>query len=84
MPTDSLQLLPLQVAAYGLSRRETEVVAHALEGLDTRSIAASLSISSLTVQDHFKSIFKKTDVTSRRELTHRLGVTARDRPAGSG
>jgi DNA-binding CsgD family transcriptional regulator len=74
MPSDSTQLLPLQLAAYGLSEREKEVVTHVLDGLDTRGIATRLSISPLTVQDHLKSIFKKTEVTSRRELTHRLGA----------
>jgi DNA-binding CsgD family transcriptional regulator len=81
MPSDSVQLLPLQLSAYGLSEREKGVVVLVLDGLDTRAIAARLSISALTVQDHLKSIFKKTEVTSRRELTYRLGASPQERPA---
>jgi DNA-binding CsgD family transcriptional regulator len=73
MATESSQLIALQVAAFGLSDREAEVVRQVLNGLDTRAIADQLCISVLTVQDHLKSIFEKTEVHSRRELTVLLG-----------
>jgi DNA-binding CsgD family transcriptional regulator len=80
MATEPAQLLSLQVAAFGLSDREAEVVTHVLDGLDTKAIARSLAIADLTVQDHLKSIFDKTNVHSRRELTVLLGrqPTVRD------
>jgi DNA-binding CsgD family transcriptional regulator len=73
MATEPSQLLTLQIAAFGLSDREAEVVTQVLNGLDTKAIATELSISVLTVQDHLKSIFQKTEVHSRRELTFLLG-----------
>jgi DNA-binding CsgD family transcriptional regulator len=73
MATESSQLIALQVAAFGLSDREAQVVGQVLDGLDTRAIADQLCISVLTVQDHLKSIFEKTGVHSRRELTVLLG-----------
>ena len=52
----------------GLTRRETEVVGHLADGYDTRTVAHSMSISELTVQDHLKAVFTKTRTSSRREL----------------
>jgi hypothetical protein len=41
-------------------------------GLDTRAVSARLCISPHTVQDHLKSIFRKTGAQSRRELLARF------------
>lgn len=57
--------------AHGLTGREDELLRHLSGGIDTRSVAALMSITELTVQDHLKSIFTKTGVSSRRELLAR-------------
>ena len=67
-------LLPLAASAYRLTGREVEVVRGVLNGLDTRSVAASLHITEYTVQDHLKSVFDKAGVHSRRQLAHLLAV----------
>lgn len=64
-PTD---ILPLMAESYGLSLREKHILEKVLRGFSTKEIALALNISSYTVQDHLKSIFAKTAVTSRREL----------------
>lgn len=62
------QLFRLQCEQFALTTREQQLVQHVIKGLSTRQIAAALHISTFTVQDHFKSIFTKTDTSSRREL----------------
>lgn len=57
---------------YALSRREREVVAALLGGLDTRGVTQNLFISRHTVQDHLKSVFEKVGVHSRREVLARF------------
>jgi DNA-binding CsgD family transcriptional regulator len=62
--------------AYALSRRERELVALLVAGLDTRVVARRLVISPHTVQDHLKSVFEKIGIHSRRELLATLGASA--------
>ena len=57
---------------YGLTGRECKLTQLALQGLSTNEIAATLRIPPLTVQDHFKTIFDKVGVRSRRELIARV------------
>jgi DNA-binding CsgD family transcriptional regulator len=53
---------------YQLTARESQLATLAAGGLSTREIAHRLYLSPYTVKDHFKAIFAKTGVHSRREL----------------
>ena len=57
---------------YGLTDRERDVTALTLRGLSTKEIAAELSASPYTVNDHLKAVFDKVGVSSRGQLTSRL------------
>jgi DNA-binding CsgD family transcriptional regulator len=63
-----VEIAPLILQAYQLTKREGEVTQLILRGRSTREIAATLHISFNTVQDHLKVIFEKVNVNSRGEL----------------
>jgi DNA-binding CsgD family transcriptional regulator len=63
-----LEIAPLIIQAYDLSRREGEIALCVVRGLSTAEIARELHISAHTVQDHLKAIFDRVGVRSRREL----------------
>jgi DNA-binding CsgD family transcriptional regulator len=62
------EIAPLIVDAYGLTKREGEITRLVLRGLSTTEVSNELYITPNTVRDHFKSIFDKVGVRSRREL----------------
>jgi DNA-binding CsgD family transcriptional regulator len=67
-----VEMTPLIAQAYGLSKRECEVVQLVVRGESTSEIAALLLITPNTVQQHLKAIFDKVGVHSRRELVGQL------------
>jgi DNA-binding CsgD family transcriptional regulator len=62
------ELAPILMMAYGLTKQEQVMTGLVCRGLSTREICDRLKITANTVQDHLKSIFDKTGVSSRREL----------------
>lgn len=71
-PATPNDVAPFVLQAYALTAREQEVALLVLKGRSTEDIAAQLSISMLTVQQHLKAIFGKVGVRSRRELVAQI------------
>jgi DNA-binding CsgD family transcriptional regulator len=71
-PAQRSDVAPLILQAHGLTQRESAIVGLVLVGSSTKKIVEALSISEHTVQDHFKSIFRKVGVGTRRDLVARV------------
>lgn len=54
--------------AASLTERETEVLRHVAKGLTAKQIAAKLSLSHRTVENHVQATFRKLQVANRVEL----------------
>ncbi len=57
-------------AAFGLTKREAEIVLLLIQGDSDQEVAQKLTITFHTVRTHIKNIFKKLNVTNRSELNH--------------
>jgi DNA-binding CsgD family transcriptional regulator len=57
---------------YGISRRESEIIASILNGTKSEEIADKLFISTKTVNNHIYNIFQKTGVKNRVQLVNLL------------
>ncbi|UXA20353.1 response regulator transcription factor [Mycobacterium sp. SMC-4] len=55
-------------AAPSLTERETEILRHVAKGLTAKQIAARLSLSHRTVENHVQATFRKLQVGNRVEL----------------
>jgi DNA-binding CsgD family transcriptional regulator len=62
----------LRTSAYGLTKREREVVDLVVRGASTRQISRTLYISEYTVQEHLSNVFEKVGERGRRALVKRL------------
>jgi DNA-binding CsgD family transcriptional regulator len=62
----------IRLEAHGVTAREREIAGLLARGLTNPDIAARLVLSPYTVQDHIKSLFEKTGVSSRQELVARV------------
>ncbi len=71
-PAKASEVAELIVDAYELTPRELDVTRALARGLTTTEIARELYLSRYTVQDHLKSVYEKTGVSSRGELVAKM------------
>jgi DNA-binding CsgD family transcriptional regulator len=68
----SPQSTAVRLEARGVTPREREIAGLLAQGLSNPEIAAALVLSPYTVQDHVRSLFEKTGVSSRQELVAQI------------
>jgi DNA-binding CsgD family transcriptional regulator len=71
-PSASPASTAVRLEAHGVTPREREIAGLLAGGLSNPEIAERLVLSPYTVQDHIKSLFEKTNVSSRQELVARI------------
>jgi DNA-binding CsgD family transcriptional regulator len=70
--TEARNPIALAAKRYGFTTREIEVLALLLQGKSTGDIAATMSISHLTVLQHVKNVGQKMGVSKRKEIVATL------------
>jgi len=53
---------------YALTKRETQVLGHILQGASTNEVAAALNLAETTVQGYFKRLLGKTQARNRAAM----------------
>lgn len=71
------------VTAFGITRREREILDGIVQGATYRTIAESLYISPRTVETHVNTIFRKCGVNSRAQVVHLLSTFPGSSSAGT-
>ncbi|MDJ0314617.1 helix-turn-helix transcriptional regulator [Arthrobacter sp. H35-D1] len=74
-PEERLEVFAL---THGMSVRERELLGMLADGSDTKRIAQRMFLSELTVQDHLKSIFAKSQTHNRQSLLSQILGTRAD------
>jgi DNA-binding CsgD family transcriptional regulator len=59
---------------HGLTAREADIAGRAANGTPSRAIAAQLGISVRTVDNHLAAVYRKLDITGRRDLPDALSA----------
>lgn len=79
---DSLRtdLLDTIARQFNLSRRQSEIVQHIIDGSSGPDVAKRLSISNNTLKTHMERIYEKTETRSREDLFKRLISVAAQTP----
>ncbi len=71
-PSRPHEIAQILSCAYALTSRESEIARLVASGRSNVEIAATLSLSRYTVEDHLRNVFEKLGVRSRSELISRL------------
>jgi DNA-binding CsgD family transcriptional regulator/tetratricopeptide (TPR) repeat protein len=72
LPRPSPDGVPPELAARGITRRETDVLVLLARGLSNREIADHLRVSPRTVEKHVERLMTKTATTRRTQLMARM------------
>lgn len=67
-------IIPILASGYGLTGSERAVLALVMRGLSSREISDHLMITTGTVHDHLKEVYRKTGTNGRGPLRHRLAL----------